>query len=137
RVGTGNRKVGLKLDPVAGGRDELDAGGRRVAVLVGELDEALRYCRHVDIVAGAAPEIAHARRGGGARGGVGGPDHCVRLCRHERGAEYGQPRRGGRRRRNCGRPLSVWLARTGTVAVKPANRRSSNTAECPWTPSTR
>src|SRR5207302_11418929 len=128
---------GLKLESGSYGFDDLDARSLRLAVLVGELDEALLYCRHVDIVAGAAPEIAHARRGRGARGGVGGPDHCVRLCRHERGAEYGQPRRGGRRRRNCGSRLSVCLARAGTVAVKPANSRSSTTTECPWTPSTR
>src|SRR5207245_26150 len=71
-VRSGNRKVGLQRDAVARRLDDLDAWRRRLAVVVGELDQGLRYSRHVGIVAAAAQVAADARRGGGARAGVVG-----------------------------------------------------------------
>src|SRR5207302_1176819 len=116
---------------------DLDAWRRRLAVMVGELDQGLRYSRHVGIVAAAAQVAADARRGGGAWAGVGDAGRGICVCGVNGDAGHEQHRRGGRRRGDCRSRLSVCLARFGTLADQPANSRFSITTECPWTPSTR
>src|SRR6202165_4398452 len=69
-VGTRNRVVRLEDDPVAVGFDDLDPRAWRLAVVVGELDQRLRYSRHAFIVTSPRTLGRSARGSARPRSGV-------------------------------------------------------------------
>src|ERR1700686_1260956 len=99
-VGPWDWKVRLKSDLVPGSHDDLDPRRRRHAVVVGELDERLRYCRHAFIVASAGalgPDSGRGRLSG--RGHTGAAD-CLWICGGDRATDARRRDGGGRDGRN-------------------------------------
>src|SRR5713226_1121691 len=122
-VRPGNREVRLDGGAVSRRDYDLDPRRRLLPVVVGEVDERLRYCRHDRIVARARPLGRHQGRRGCAW------HRAARSCggvRSQPGVVASHPRRrrlGGR----AGRDRRFWAP----VCLAPWSRRHSRLAGKP------